>query len=92
MKHRRTAQISAAALAGNLILGGFSAQAVEETLQSMLAAQVRAQGFVCDRANGASRDARRSRPDHGVWVLRCSNATFRVSRAPDMAARIEPIR
>ena len=79
-------------LAGVLALGGASLQAAEETVQSMLAAQIRSQGFACDKALVAGKDAKRSRPDHAVWVLRCSNATYRVSRAPDMAAKVEPLR
>lgn len=31
-------------------------------------------------------DNKRSRPDHAIRVLKCSNATYRVSRVPDMAA------
>ncbi|WFU43162.1 hypothetical protein QA640_12335 [Bradyrhizobium sp. CB82] len=68
------------------------AQTAQETPQTMLAAQIRLQGFTCDKALGARKDARRSKPDHAVWVLRCGNATYRVSRAPDMAARVEPLR
>lgn len=79
-------------LAGSVVLGGASAQAAEETVQGMLAAQIRAQGFSCEKALGATRDAKRSRPDHAVWVLRCGNANYRVSRAPDMAAKVEPLR
>ena len=60
--------------------------------QDELAAQVRIQGFACDKAIGATMDKKRSRPDYAVWVLKCSNATYRVSRAPDMAAKIEPLR
>lgn len=63
-----------------------------ETPQAMLAAQIRLQGFACDKPLGATRNAKASRPDHDVWVLRCSNATYRVSRAPDMAAKVEPLR
>jgi hypothetical protein len=79
-------------VAGVLALGGVSVQAAEETVQSMLAAQIRSQGFSCDKALGATRDTKRSRPDHAVWVLKCSNANYRVSRAPDMAAKVEPLR
>ena len=68
-----------------------SAQAAE-TPQIMLAAQIRTQGFACDKPLGATRDAKRSKPDHDVWILKCSNATYRVSRAPDMAAKVEPLR
>ncbi|MGQ0683010.1 hypothetical protein [Bradyrhizobium sp.] len=64
----------------------------QETVQSMLAAQIRTQGFVCDKALGAVKDAGRSKPDHPVWVLKCSNANYRVSRVPDMAAKVEVVR
>jgi hypothetical protein len=63
-----------------------------EKPQDELAAQVRIQGFACDRAQGAIRDRKRSRPDYAVWVLKCSNATYRVSRAPDMLAKVEVLR
>jgi hypothetical protein len=66
--------------------------AVTETPKGMLAAQIRLQGFACDKPLGAVRDKKRSRPDYAVWVLRCSNATYRVGRAPDMAATVEPLR
>jgi len=56
-----------------------------------LVAQVRIQGFVCDKALGAARDSKRSRPDYAVWVLKCGNASYRVSRAPDMLAKVEPL-
>ncbi len=63
-----------------------------ETTRGTLAAQIRTQGFKCDKAVKATRDAKRSRPDHDVWVLKCSNATYRVSRAPDLPAKVEQIR
>ena len=66
-------------------------QVAAETPQTMLAAQIRTQGFTCDKAVGAVRDKKRSRPDRAVWVLKCSNATYRVTRAPDMAAKVEPL-
>jgi hypothetical protein len=61
-----------------------------ETPQGMLAAQIRMQGFTCDKPLGAGRDAKRSRPDRAVWVLKCSNAAYRITRAPDMAAKVQP--
>jgi hypothetical protein len=61
----------------------------QETPQSMLAAQIRLQGFACDKPLDATRDAKRSKPDHEVWVLKCSNATYRIGRFPDIAAKVE---
>ena len=79
---------------GVLFLSGLtgSTALAQETVQSMLAIQIRAQGFSCDKALGAVRDAKRSKPDYEVWVLRCSNATYRVSRAPDLAAKVQVLR
>jgi phosphohistidine phosphatase SixA len=66
-------------------------QIAAETPQTMLAAQIRTQGFACEKPLGAVSDKRRSRPDRAVWVLNCSNAIYRITRAPDMAAKVEPL-
>lgn len=81
----------ASILAGFVFLAS-SVAARAEKPQDELAAQVRIQGFVCDKAQGAIRDKKRSRPDYAVWVLKCSNAVYRVGRVPDMAAKVEVIR
>ena len=83
-------RVPALGLASALVLGGVPLQA-QETLQGMLAAQIRLQGFACDKPLSATRDAKRSRPDYGVWVLKCSNANYRVGRAPDMLAKVTPL-
>ena len=71
---------------------GSIAWAAEETPKDMLAAQIRSQGFVCDKPQRAVRDAKQSKPDHDVWVLTCENATYRISRYPDLAAKVELVR
>ena len=68
-----------------------AAPVAAETLQSMLAAQIRMQGFSCDRPLTAVSNTKRSRPDRGVWVLKCSNATYQITRAPDMAATVKQL-
>ncbi len=85
---------------GGTLLGGtlpgepfeFSAKAAEETPKAVLAAQIRIQGFTCNKPKRAVRDVKRSKPDHEVWVLMCENAIYRVSRYPDMAAKVERLR
>jgi hypothetical protein len=59
--------------------------------RSILADQVREQGHACGNAIEAHRDADLSRPDMPVWILSCSNATYRITVRPDMAARIETV-
>ena len=68
---------------------GSHGQAAGETPQDVLAAQIRLQGVACDKPLSAARDAKRSKPDHLVWVLKCSNATYSISRFPNMAAQVE---
>ncbi|MBR0826051.1 hypothetical protein JQ596_10920 [Bradyrhizobium manausense] len=89
--HRILASLSLAFVA---LLCGPQARAQQvaaETPQQMLSAQIRMQGFICEKPLGATRDKKRSRPDRAVWVLKCSNATYRISRAPDMAAKVEQL-
>jgi hypothetical protein len=71
---------------------GSSAHAAGELPRDVLAAQIRIQGVACDKPLSAARDIKRSRPDYAVWVLKCSNAIYRIGRAPDMAANVEQLR
>ena len=68
---------------------GFVAHAAGQTAKDDIAAQIRTQGFACDRALRAVQDKKLSKPDHEVWVLTCNNATYRFSRYPDLAAKVE---
>jgi uncharacterized protein (DUF1800 family) len=78
--------------AAALVASPIYVQAMAETPQDMLAAQIRSQGMSCDTPKSAVIDKRRSKPDHDVWTLACGNATYRVSRSPDMAAKIERLK
>lgn len=66
-------------------------QVPAETLQGMLAAQIRPQGFTCEKPLAAKKNTKLSRPDRDVWVLHCSNAKYRITRVPDMVAKVEPL-
>ncbi len=68
---------------------GFAAHAAEEAPAAILATQVRMQGHACDKPLSAVRDAKRSKPDQSVWVLKCANAAYRMSLIPDRAAIVE---
>ena len=57
-----------------------------------VAAQVRSQGYDCDQPIAATRDARLSKRDLAVWILRCRDNAYRVRLDPDMAARITKLR
>ena len=70
----------------------FGHVAKAQNIASVLAAQIRSQGFACDEAQKSTRDAKLSKPDYDVWVLTCKNATYRIGRYPDMAAKVEKLK
>jgi hypothetical protein len=63
-----------------------------QTIASVLAAQIRSQGYACDDPPKATRDAKLSKPDYDVWVLMCKSASYRIGRYPDMAAKVEKLK
>ena len=70
----------------------FGHVAKAQTAMNALAAQIRTQGFACDEPQEATRDAQLPKPDYDVWVLTCKNATYRIGRYPDMAAKVEKLK
>jgi hypothetical protein len=68
---------------------GSVAYAAGDSPKDVIAAQIRIQGFACNRPLRAVLDKRKSKPDHEVWILECDNATYRFSRYPDMAAKVD---
>lgn len=61
------------------------------TPPEVLADQLRSQGYPCARALGSQRDGDISNRDESVWILRCTDGTYRVRLIPDMAAKVEKI-
>ena len=57
-----------------------------------IAAQVRTQGYSCEGSPSAVRINKQSWPDEPLWLLTCSNATYRVRLVPDMKAQIEQVK
>ncbi|MGB6351077.1 MAG: hypothetical protein WBG10_13720 [Pseudolabrys sp.] len=68
---------------------GASAQ---ETAKDLLAIQIRAQGYTCDKPVSAMRNNKLSKADVSVWVLRCEHRSYRMRLAPDMAARVKELK
>jgi len=63
--------------------------AADEMPAEIIAAQIRDQGYACDKAVSAKRDEKFSRPDEAAWILKCEKASYRVRLIPDMAAKVE---
>jgi len=61
----------------------------QEAPAEVLAAQLRRQGHRCEGPVKAERDAELSRPDMAVWIIRCTNASYRMRLIPNMAAQVE---
>jgi hypothetical protein len=65
---------------------------VVPTPVEIISDHIRRQGYACDEPREAERDRAASRPNETVWILRCGNATYRVTLIPDMAARVERLK
>jgi hypothetical protein len=85
--HFKGALVGACALV--ILVSGGRVASAQGTPPETLAAQLRLQGYRCDRPVTAHRDARLSRPDEAAWILKCANASYRMRLVPDMAAHIE---
>ena len=74
-----------------VVLSGASALAAvaqTDTPATIIAAQIRAQGYGCTLPVAAERDRQASAPNEAVWILSCGNARYRVRLVPDMAAQV----
>ena len=85
--HLQFVLVMGAAAAVNLDGGA----AVAETPKEIIAAQIRMQGFACDKPISAERDSAASRPNETVWLLKCEDHSYRVRLVPDMAADVRPL-
>jgi hypothetical protein len=66
-----------------------AAGAAGDDPKTILAAQLRDQGYACDRPQSATQDMQASKPDEAVWIVQCENDKYRVRLDPDMAAKVE---
>ncbi len=86
-----SSSFAALGLGATAIVGAAStfAEAEPEKSKDIIAAQIRDQGFACNKALGAVRDRAASKPNEAVWTLTCENASYRVRLVPNMAAHVE---
>lgn len=73
------------------VTAGHGASA-QETAKELLAIQIRAQGYSCEKPVSAKRDNKHSKADASVWILRCEHRSYRMRLAPDMAARVQQLK
>jgi len=67
------------------------ARAADPEAATVVANQLRRQGFTCDEPAKAERDVKASIPHEAVWNLRCKNASYRVRLVPNSAAKVETL-
>ena len=70
---------------------GFAAGKAQEGPKDIIAAQIRSQGYACNSTQSAERDAEASAANQTVWMLRCQNASYRVTLIPNLAAKVEKV-
>ena len=86
----KTSAAGLIALAALFIAPGLAAaQGDDDEAASLVATQVRDQGYACDEP--ASAKPEQGEDGDNVWRLECKNASYTVRLVPDMAATIEKI-
>jgi cell division septation protein DedD len=70
---------------------GFAEGKAQEEPKDIIAAQIRSQGYACNSTQSAERDAEASTANEAVWMLRCQNASYRVTLIPNLAAKVEKV-
>ncbi len=60
-----------------------------EGAATIVAAQVRAQGYACKKPKDATPDVRDAKPEERAWLLQCENISYRVRLIPHRAAIID---
>ena len=71
---------------------GLGTPALAQSAADTLAAQIRLQGYPCNTALRARRNAKKSRPDAAFWILTCDNAAYAIRLDPNMAAHVTKIK
>ena len=73
------------------LLGLTVGTAAQQDPKDIIAAELRSQGFACDKPMSATRETSASRPNETVWIVACENATYRTTLVPNLAAHVEVI-
>lgn len=82
---------ASAIVAGFVSTNAFAVDAAYEPPMDLLAAQIRDQGFACNKAESAKLEEGQSRPNETVWILKCENDNYRMTVIPNMAAKVEKL-
>ena len=70
---------------------GLAEGVAQEGPKDIIAAQIRSQGYACNSPQSAERDVAASAANQAVWMLRCQNASYRVTLIPNLAAKVEKV-
>ena len=70
---------------------GLAEGIAQEGPKDIIAAQIRSQGYACNFPQSAERDVAASAANRAVWMLRCQNASYRVTLIPNLAAKVEKV-
>lgn len=69
-----------------------SANAQDEDVDmTVLADQIRSQGYACSNPTSAERIAAESAPDEPAYVLKCESGTYQIRLIPDQAAVVTKV-
>jgi hypothetical protein len=83
--------ITSSVLASVCVAGTIATATAQDEAATIVADQVRSQGFACNNPSSAERIAAESAPDHIVYLLKCEGIAYRVVLVPDQAADVTKV-
>lgn len=83
--------IAGGVLASICLAGAIATATAQEEIATIVADQVRSQGFPCRNPSSAERLAAESAPNHTVYLLKCEGVIYRVTLVPDQGAQVAQV-
>ena len=85
------ASIAGGVLALICLAGAIATATARDDSTTIVADQVRSQGFACTNPSSAERVGAESAPNHTVYLLKCDGVTYRVILVPDQGAQVAEV-
>ena len=83
--------IAGGVLASICLAGAIATATAQEEIATIVADQVRSQGFPCRNPSSAERLGAESAPNHTVYLLKCEGVIYRVTLVPDQGAQVAQV-
>jgi hypothetical protein len=83
--------INTGVLTSICLAGAMATATAQDQSTTIVADQVRSQGFACSNPSSAERISAESAPNQTAYLLKCEGMTYQVILIPDQAAQVTKV-